>query len=198
MNGEKFNIGYFKDARVVFCDKDSNVVDETYKSAIAGARAALRRFGLKPVFPLINIFIAPGRKEYDKLVAHLTRTPTDKWRIGQTQGHDLYLISPNAYPKDVSISYLGPDGTCDRAMYRSCVAHELVHIMEEYFSPKGVMELRPQWWSEGLAVYLTGQYRDRITSKYRKQDLAAGRLPGINELKGPPAYIWGWSLVRYI
>jgi hypothetical protein len=31
-----------------------------------------------------------------------------------------------------------------------------------------------------------------------KRDRAAGKIPGIDELQGSPAYIWGWSLVRYI
>lgn len=198
MDCAKYNIAYFKDARVIFAAGDRNTVKGTYAAAVSGARLALRRFGVKPVFPLMNIFITPRRRDYDRLVAHLTRVPTHNWRLGQPQGHDLYLISPKAYPKDISANYLNSSGTCDMAMYKRFIAHEMVHMMEEYVSPKGAMEVRPQWWSDGLAVYLTGQYRDRVSSKHIKADLAAGRLPSIDGMKGAPAYTWGWSLVRHI
>lgn len=194
----KYNIRQFGKARVIFTDRDENVVGETYDAAVSAVRSVLRYFGLKLEFPLINLFIVPSRKEYDRFVAHLTRVPTDKWRLGQPQGHDFYLISPNSYPADVSANYLDSEGACDRGMYKSFIKHEIVHMVEELISPMGAMELRPQWWGDGLAVYITGQYRDRITSKCMKRDLAAGKIPGIDGLKGGPAYIWGWSLVRYI
>jgi len=192
----QYSIKYIKGTRAIFCGRDAAAVDETCKYALNGIRKGLRFLMLPPEFPLINIFIAPDRKEYDKLVAHLTKTPTSKGRLGQPQGHDLYLISPNAWPADVHPDYLTADGVCDKKVYRQFIEHEIVHMIEEYYSPKGAMELRPRWWSEGLAVYATGQYKDRLTRKYLKEDLAAGRFPAITELKGRDVYVWGWSLVR--
>ncbi len=183
---------------MIFCDMDANAVDETYKYALNGIRKGLRFFLLPPAFPLINIFIAPDRKEYDKLVSHLTKIPTGKGRLGQPQGQDLYLISPNAWPTDVHPDYLGPDGACDKMVYRQFLEHEIVHMIEEYSSPKNAMKIRPQWWGDGIAVYATGQYGDRINREEIKKDLAADKLPQIIGLKGREAYVWGWSLVRYI
>ena len=198
MKRPQYNIGYFTGARVIYRDQDADAVAPAYKYAMAGLRKGLRFFGLPREFPLINLFIAPDRKEYDRLVAHLAKTPTNKGRLGQPQGHDLYLISPNAWPADVHPDYLTADGVCDKKVYRQFIEHELIHMIEEYSSPKGAMEIRPRWWSEGLAVYATGQYKDRLTRKCLKEDLAAGRFPAITELKGRDAYVWGWSLVRCI
>jgi len=198
MADKKYNIRQLETARVIFTDADAGVVGETYAAAVPAVKSVLRFLGVKTEFPLINIFIAPSRKEYDKLVAHLTRIPTNKGRLGQPQGHDFYLVSPNAYAKDVSPNYCRPDGACDKGMYKLFIKHEIVHMVEELISPRDAMEVRPQWWSDGLAVYVTGQYRDRVTTKYMKADRAAGKIPGLDELKGGPAYTWGWSVVRYI
>ena len=194
----RWQIKYFRGARVIYAEKDENSVEKAYKYAIAGMRKYLRFFGLPPEFQLINIFIAPRRMEYDRLVSHLTKTPTNKGRLGQPQGHDLYLISPNAWPADVHPDYLGRDGKYDKKVYRQFIEHEIVHMIEEQFSPKGAMEIRPQWWSDGIAVYATGQYRDRLNRKLMKEDLEAGKSPMIAGMKGRDAYVWGWSLVRFI
>lgn len=194
----EFNIKHFKGARTIYCVKDTTIVDETYRYAAAGVRKVTRFLGLPPVLPLINLFIAPNRREYDRMVSHLTKVPTSKGRLGQPQGHDLYLISPNAWPADVHPDYLGKDGKCDKKVYRQFIEHEIVHMMEEYCSPRGAMEIRPQWWSEGLAVYATGQWKDRLTRRMLKEDLVADRLPAIAKMKGRDAYVWGWSLVRFI
>lgn len=194
----KYNIDHYKGARVIFTQKDAGTVGVTCKYAMAGLKAGLRFFNLPSGFPLINIFIAPSRKEYDRLVAHLTKVPTSKGRLGQPQGHDLYLISPKAWPADVHPDYLGRDGKCDRQVYRQFIGHEIVHMIEEQFSPKGAMEIRPRWWSEGLAVYAAGQWKDRFTRRAMKEDLSSGRFPGIAELEGRNAYVWGWALLRHL
>ncbi|MDP2865901.1 MAG: hypothetical protein Q8O90_06635 [Elusimicrobiota bacterium] len=198
MKDLKYTIKYFKSARVIFCDKDANAVDETYKYALNGIWKGLRFFLLPQGFPLINLFIAPDREEYDRMVSHLTKIPTSKGRLGQPQGHDFYLIAPNAWPTDVHPDYLGPDGACDKKVYRQFIEHEIVHMIEEYSSPKNAMEIRPQWWGDGIAVYATGQYGDRINREEIKKDLAVNKLPHITGMKGRDAYVWGWSLVRYI
>lgn len=194
----RYNIKHYKGARVIYLDRDADAVETTYKHAMSGIRKGLRFFGLPPEFPLINIFIAPRRTEYDKLVSHLTKVPTSKGRLGQTQGHDLYIISPKAWATDVHPDYLASNGGYDKKVYRQFIEHETIHMIEEYSSPKNAMEIRPQWWCEGLAVYTTGQYRDRINREETKKDLAIDKLPHITGMKGRDAYVWGWSLVRYI
>lgn len=198
MKNLKYTIKYFEGARVIFCDRDANAVDETCKYALTGIRRGLRFFLLPPGFPLMNIFIAPDREEYDRLVSHLTKVPTSKGRLGQPQGHDLYLISPNVWPISVHPDYLGPDGACDRKVYRQFIEHEIIHMIEEYSSPRNAMEIRPQWWGDGIAVYATGQYSDRINRKEMEKDLSAEKFPRLAEMKGRDAYVWGWSLVRFI
>jgi hypothetical protein len=194
----RYNIKHYKGARIIHLDRDADAVETTYKHAMAGIRKGLCFFGLPPEFPLINIFIAPRRTEYDKLVSHLTKVPTSKGRLGQPQGHDLYIISPKAWATDVHPDYLASDGGYDKKIYRQFIEHETVHMLEEYSSPKDAMELRPQWWCEGLAVYATGQWKDRLTRCALKEALAARKFPDIAGMKGSDAYTWGWSLVRFI
>lgn len=194
----RYSIAHSKRARVVFSEKDRNIVSETRKNAVAGIDAVLKYFSLRFKFPLINIFIAPGRKEYDFFVAHLTPVPTSKGRIGQPQAVDLYLLSPNAYKRDADHVYLKPGGIYNKAMYGRFIVHEMVHMAEEYISPRGAMDARPRWWSEGLAVYLSGQYRESGIQDLMKKALAGNHIPSIDELSGPNAYIWGWTVIKYI
>ena len=193
----KYGIAHFKRARIIISKNDEDVLRETYRNFVYGCKTVLKYLGLRVELPLFNIFIAPSRKEYDRFVAHLTKIPTSKGRVAQPQMADLYLLSPNAYPKDAESVYLGPNGVYDKGLYRRTVVHEAVHMAEEYLSPKGAMETRPQWWKEGLAVYVSGQYKkDRDIKELIKSSL--DKIPDIRGVKGANSYVWGWSIIRYI
>ncbi|MBP8591003.1 hypothetical protein KBI33_00855 [Candidatus Shapirobacteria bacterium] len=109
-------------------------------------------FGLKKPFSLIRVVLAPGRSQYDQLVANFlgvkAKIPSAPQRIAQIQKTKMVFLSPVSYEDDSSYKFK-PDE------YRRLVFHELVHVFGEYLSAD--MEAVPCWWGEGLAVYLSGQ-----------------------------------------
>ena len=61
------------------------------------------------------------------------------------------------------------------------------------------MEVRTLWWSEGLAVLISEQYKfDTDIIEYLKKDITKGELSKIKDLDGANAYTWGWSVINYI
>ena len=199
MTDNTYKILHFKKARVIYPENENILAKQTYENFAQGINKTLEFFDLDINLPLFNIFIIPSRKEYDSFVSHLTATPTDKSRVGQPQLEDLYLLSPNAYPTDADKFYLNKNGSYDKDIYNRIVVHEAVHMIEEFISPKDSMEVRPSWWSEGLAVLVSEQYKlDSDIVKRLEKDLISGQIPKIKDLDGANAYIWGWSVIRFI
>jgi hypothetical protein len=83
--------------------------------------------------------------------------------------------------------------------FERLVIHEMVHVAEEYLSPD--IEHTPGWWSEGLATYLSTQwkYEPDVYSPVN-QGIASNKIPGLNDIATSRklAYDWGWTLVRFI
>jgi len=196
----QYQIAHFAELRIIHVKRDDNVVAETHNSFIQGVESVKKYFNLKIESPFFNIFIAPDRKEYDRFVAHLTKTPTSKGRVGQPQVLDLYLLSPNAYKEDASPFFAGTNGNYDNDIYKRVIVHETVHMMEEFLAPKGHMEHQAlAWSSEGLAVYVSEQYlKEQDIRKCMQTDLDENNIPALKELKGAVAYIWGWTVPRFI
>lgn len=194
-----YSVARFPKARILFSANDAAYVEETYAHFSNGLEVAAAYFGPGELLPFFTVYLAPEREEYDFLVSHLTTVPTGKGRLGQPQGSELYLLSPGAYSRDALAVYLGPDGKYDKVFYHDVIAHEVVHMMEEYFSPCGAMAVLPKWWQEGLAVYLSGQYeKDVSLRKYMLADFSKGGVPAIGDLRGGSSYVWGWSIVQFI
>jgi hypothetical protein len=86
--------------------------------------------------------------------------------------------------------------------YGRLIGHELAHIVEEWVSPN--IEAVPRWWSEGLAMHLSGDWLEELPHVVR--ETAAGRIPALAEMQdGAVAdasvrlcYQWGWTVVRCI
>jgi hypothetical protein len=81
------------------------------------------------------------------------------------------------------------------------VHHELVHVFQEHLSP-GIEE-SPLWWDEGLAVYLSDQWRHDSQFCFREpvlESLRASRVPALAAVLASPslAYSFGWTVVRFI
>lgn len=155
-----------------------------------------RYFCLKKPFPPIRAILVPNRREYDHLVINLLgvdiETPSDPSRIAQPQKTDLVFLSPSAY-REHSIYKYNP------AEYRRLVLHELTHVFEEYLTPD--IETTPRWWSEGLAVYLSEQWR--YEGEFRQPVLKGIKekfIPDIEEIQVSRklCYNWGWTIVMFI
>lgn len=162
------------------------------------ARSFLRRYFALVEFPQIRGILVPDRKEYERLVLNLLgveiEIPSRPGRLAQTQRTDLVFLSPCAY-EEHSTYYYYPDE------YRRLVFHELIHVLEEYLSPN--IEVVPNWWSEGLAVYLSGQWKYFDQFRFRLavlQGLCQNCIPRLEEIRKDIklSYDWGWTVVMYL
>jgi len=153
-------------------------------------------FQVSKPFPKIRVVFANSRSEFDSLVRDLLHVnievPSNPARVAQPQRTDLGVLSPSAY-KTHSIYKYDPDE------FRRLLLHELVHMMEEFITPD--METSPRWWSEGLAVYLSGQWLHE--DDFRKpvlEGIAGRNVPGFSSIEAERklAYAWGWTIVRFI
>ena len=153
-------------------------------------------FGLPSSFPKVRVVLVPSRAEFDRLVRDLLgvaiETHSNPGRIAQAQRTDTVVLSPPAYEIHSSFEY-------DEEGFRRLLVHELVHMVEEFLSPD--IEASPRWWSEGLAVYLSDQWR--LEGDYKDpvlHGISGGNVPGVAELAADVklAYDWGWTIVRFV
>jgi hypothetical protein len=155
-------------------------------------------FGLQGRFPSVRTILAPDRAEFDRCVAEVLKVeievPSHPARIALPQGTNLVLLSPRAY--EPGRYRYTPEG------FERLIGHELTHIVEEHLSPN--IEALPRWWSEGLAMHLSGDWVDEFP--HVERETAAGRIPALCEMQdGAVAdvsvrlcYQWGWTVVRCI
>lgn len=146
-------------------------------------------------FPRVRVVLVPDRDEFDRLVRDLLRVeievPSHPARIAQPQRTDMVVISPPAYPKHTLYTYQPQD-------FCRLLVHELVHMLEEFLTPD--IETTPRWWSEGLAVFLSGQCREEIEFYRAAQEGIANRsIPTFQQIDAERrlAYDWGWTIVQF-
>lgn len=148
------------------------------------------------VFPKIRVVLVPNRDEFDRLVRDFLRVdieiPSHPARIAQAQRTDMVVLSPSAYKSHSMYPFIPED-------FKRLLAHELVHMVEEHLSPD--IEVIPRWWSEGLAVYLSGQWRhEEDFRKPVREGIAQGTIPRFAEIQADRklAYDWGWTIVQCV
>lgn len=182
--------------KVGYIGKDQTFVEETHNSLGEAFISLYEYFKPKEKFPSIRAVIVPDRNEFDRIVKELLKvdieTPSRSSRIAQTQKTDIVILSPSAYKRD-SIYEYRPDE------YRRLLFHEATHVMEEYISPN--IETQQRWWSEGLAVNLSTQWR--YEDEFREpvlKGLKNKQIPNFKEIQEDVrlSYQWGWTIVKYI
>lgn len=181
---------------VRYIEGDEASAEETFIVLKKALVFLSKYFCLRDPFPPIRAILVPNRSEYDRLVINLLgvdiEIPSNPGRIAQPQKTDIVFLSPCAY-KDHSIYEYNPDE------YRRLVFHELTHVFEEYLTPD--METTPRWWSEGLATYLSEQWRydDEIRQPVLK-GVKEKCIPDIEiiEASRKLCYDWGWTIVMFI
>jgi len=178
--------------------EDQDFVAATFDGLLKGAALLTDYFGLHGRFPSVRTILVPDRGEFDRCVAEVLQiqieVPSHPARIALPQGTNLVLLSPRAY--EPGRYRYTPEGL------ERLIGHELTHIVEEHLSPNIEAQLR--WWSEGLAMHLSGDWMDELPHVVR--ETAAGRIPALCEMQdGAVAdvsvrlcYQWGWSVVRCI
>jgi len=186
-------------ATVEFVEQDRGLVPQVVSSLNQALERLSEYFGIQDV-PPIRTILTPNRNELDRCIREILRieieVPSNPVRVAQPQRTDLILLSPAAWEKDLH------DYT--PAKFGRLIAHEVAHIIEEHLSPN--IEAVPRWWSEGLAMYTSGQWQERDTIQRVWSSLEANAMPSISQMQDGPitsqgvklCYTWGWSLVMYV
>jgi hypothetical protein len=177
---------------------DDAFVAATVSGLAKGAALLADYFGLQGRFPSVRTILVPDRDEFDRCVAEVLKVeievPSHPARIALPQGTNLVLLSPRAY--ELGRHRYTPEGL------ERLIGHELTHIVEEHLSPN--IEALPRWWSEGLAMYLSGDWVDELP--HVAKETAAGRVPALAAMQDGAVtdvsvrlcYQWGWTVVQYI
>jgi hypothetical protein len=181
-----------------YMPEDEGFVAIALDSLRKGVALLADYFGLQGRFPSVRTILAPDRAEFDRCVAEVLKVeievPSHPARIALPQGTNLVLLSPRAY--EPGRYRYTPEG------FERLIGHELTHIVEEHLSPN--IEALPRWWSEGLAMHLSGDWMEEAA--HVREGVASGRIPALGEMQdGAVAdvsvrlcYQWGWSVVRCI
>ncbi len=144
----------YEKIKIGFTEKDRDFVKVTFYGLKEAIKFLSNYFNLDKDFPPVRAILAPNREEYIRLVKEFLRVDTEEAskpsRIAQPQRTDLVLLAPSAYSTDSIYKYSVEE-------YKRLIFHEVIHIFEEYLSPN--IELTPRWWSEGLATYLSEQWK---------------------------------------
>ena len=184
---------------VRYAGADQRYAEETL-AVLTEAYAFLKEYFClhEPSLRRIRAILVPTRSEYDRLVVGLLgvdiEVPSNPGRVAQPQRTDIVFLSPSAYGQHSTYRYNADE-------YRRLVVHELVHVFEEHLAPD--IEANQRWWSEGLAAYLSGQWRHEDQFQFRQpvmEGIRLRRVPGINEIQTDVelCYAWGWTIVMFI
>jgi hypothetical protein len=183
---------------VEYMPEDQAFVAATLDGLIKGAALLTDYFDLRGRFPSVRAILVPDRGEFDRCVAEVLRiqieVPSHPARIALPQGTNLVLLSPRAYEPG---RYRYTSEGLERL-----IGHELTHIVEEHLSPN--IEALPRWWSEGLAMHLSGDWLEEAA--HVREGVAAGRIPAmaamqdgaVTDVSVRLCYQWGWTVVRYM
>ncbi|MBS3087722.1 hypothetical protein J4226_03950 [Candidatus Pacearchaeota archaeon] len=94
-----------------------------------------------------KIVFVPDRKTYNSI----RDKETDGWEIAFACNDSIYLLDPEAYEKDADGHIYSDE------RFFMLIKHELTHSFWNLFHYSHT----PVWLSEGLALYLAGQYKTR-------------------------------------
>ncbi len=180
-----------------FREKDRPYARLTLDNMLQAASSLGEYLGIKRPAGLRAV-IAPDREEYEKLVVKWLgvdiEIPSNPGRIAQPQRKDLVFLSPRVYKEQSTFEYYPQE-------YERLIFHEVTHVFEELLSPG--IEFMPRWWSEGLAVYLSGHWRYSDQFNFRQpvvQGIREGKIPTFQEVvrRVDLSYEWGWTMVMFI
>lgn len=181
-----------------YIDSDIDYAKKTLMSLKKANKLLENYFKLDKSIQSIRAILVPTRVEYERLVTKLLgvniEIPSNPGRLAQPQKKDIVFLSPSAYKSDSVYKYVPEE-------YERLTFHELTHLFEEYLSPD--IEVVPRWWSEGMAVNLSGQWKQYDQFGFRKPVETAireNRIPTLEQINNsiPLAYDWGWTMVMCI
>ena len=180
---------------VEFIDGDERYADITLRSLKRALKKHLEYFALEDIGDIWAILV-PTRKEYEHFVINRLgvniEVPSNPARIAQPQRREMVFLSPSAYKEHSTFTYNESD-------YKRLVVHELTHVFEEHLSPD--IEATPGWWGEGLAAYLSGQWKHE-EAYYRpvNEGIKSNEIPSFEDIKENYKfwYDWAWTIIMFI
>jgi len=184
--------------QVRYVRPEKKVAEETLATLGEAVAGLCAYFDLTMGFPCVRAVLVPDRSEFDRLVADLLgvdiEKPSNPGRVAQPQKTDIVFLSPPAFEHHSTYEY-NPDD------FKRMIWHELVHVFEEYLTP--AEGAPPRWWSEGIAIYLSDQWRYKSQFRFREPVTMGIRdksLPDIAEIQRSVslAYDFGWTIVKLI
>jgi len=196
---DNYSILHNHNIEVRYIKGDEAFAEETFIALKEAIFSLSNYFLLKESFPPIRVILVPNRNEFDRFVINLLgieiEIPSRPTRMAQPQKTDLVVLSPSAYEQHSTFKYF-PDE------YKRLLFHEITHMFEEYLNLSDT-ERTPRWWSEGLAVYLSGHWKYEDQYKFRQPVLKGIRekiIPDFKEIQPnlELCYDWGWTIVMFI
>lgn len=184
--------------RIMTTERDRDLVEIVASNLDHGVRRIEGVFSTKAEIPFLNVFICPSRSIFDDFVQVITTVPTKAGRIGQPQGHDMYILSPKSYRSDAPFYGRDEPPFYDAVDLRRILVHELVHIWEELSSPREAMEVGEDWFSEGMAMYIAEHNQEAEFEMELRADYSKGIIPKPEELSGDRVYSWGCVLFEFL
>jgi len=108
-------------------------------------------FGITWKWNRPSIFLVEDRNTIDLIKGN--KTPS--WLVGWSSGKDIFILSKKSFEKESCHEYSYEE-------YSMLLKHELVHCFCNVVFP---WMQKPLWLMEGIAVYLSGQYKTKEKSE---------------------------------
>lgn len=126
----------------------SNKIECFYKKAMA---ELISFYNINWIENTPKVYLANSRAEFNMLCGY----ETDQWMVGKALDYNkLLLFSPESYEKESCHKYSDEE-------YYYLLKHELSHLFYSIFSKgKG-----PVWLDEGLAIYVSGELKNKTKPK---------------------------------
>lgn len=154
-----------------------------------------------------DVFIYPDRKSFDTALQTLFKNPrfvSECWLVATGNGHNINILSPATWDKETPCEgkYTAYS---DRIKTQKLITHELVHVFHGQINVNPTLSdsaSSMDWFSEGLAFYVSGQLDVQVTKEVRKA-LSENKQPqDLNDLSifndVSLRYSFSGSLVQYI
>ncbi len=101
-----------------------------------------------------SVIIFEDRKTLDEFKG----SKSDNWNVGFATNNKIYLLARENFERESCHKYSDEE-------YKKLLKHELVHLYYNIFSKAAHYHL---WFNEGLAVFLSGQLKDKKIEKFTK------------------------------
>lgn len=157
----------------------------------------IESFFSKKFLEKFDVVIYSERDSLDKMLALNYNLPDFKsecWLVAVGERLRIDMLSPRVWA-----SQSCEPGANDTSAIYQIVTHELVHVFHEQYGQNIHRNENMQWFTEGLAVYVSGQLENIPDTTIKNSLFEAGSPDNLIGIKSTPQnYILSASLVEYI